>query len=132
MTPLRKTLGAAESATWLQRRGLTASKPHWFVEIAIEADSPDTRFELNIYPEEWGFVLRRGSRVSSIRVTDVAFIHGQDDHDLLALTPSLDKVGNLLAEIQRRHGMIFRRTAATVRTNLVRATVAVRSWLAFL
>jgi hypothetical protein len=128
--PLSKTIGAVASSTWLAQRGLAASRvPHWYVEITIASDTPDTRFEINIYPEEWGFVLRRGVRVSSIRVTDVAFVHGLDDYQLLQDTPSLEGIGDLLATLERRHGMTFLRDRPTVRSNLVRAAAVVRSWL---
>ncbi len=130
MNAIDQTTGAAASAAWLEARGLdTTRTPHWYVEITIESDSPDVRFELNIYPEEWGVVFRRGARVSSIRVTDVAFVHGLDEHGLLSQLLGLDRIGDLLVQLERRFGLTFLRTRATVRTNLVRATAVVRPWL---
>lgn len=124
------TLGARASARWLEERGLDASKtPHWFVEVSIETDQRDTRLELNIYPEEWGYVLRRGAKVSSIRVTDVPFVHGLDDFQLLAETPSLDDLATLIAGLERRFALVFATGRATVRANLGRATGVVRTWL---
>ena len=123
-----KTFGARESAAWLDARGL-ASPPHWYVEITLDSDDADTRIELNVYPEEWGFVFRRGMRVSSIRVTDIPFVHGTDDHRLLAQTPALDGFGALLESLERRYAIVFRRSHPTVRSEIARASEAVRRWL---
>jgi len=125
-----KTLGARASTRWLDERGLDGSRTvHWFVEISIDSDQRDTRFELNIYPEEWGFVLRRGTKVSSIRVTDVPFVHGLDDFQLLATTPTLDELGELITTLERRFELRFLTVRAAVRSNLVRAAAMVRPWL---
>jgi hypothetical protein len=126
-----QTVGALASAAWLDEQDLGTSRvAHWYVEISLATPPPsDAQFDLNIYPEEWGFVLRRGSRVSSIRVTDEPFVHGRDDHKLLAETPELAKLGTLLAQIEARIGARFDRTRAYVRSNLQRATPTVRAWL---
>lgn len=125
-----KLPGAAASAAWLEQRGLHAGRtPHWYVDIIIESESPDTRFEMNIYPEEWGYVFRRGPRMSSIRITDVPFVHGLDDHRLLSQTPPLDRIGDLLVALERKYDFAFHRESASVKSNLTRATGAVRSWL---
>ena len=124
------TKGAAESVAWIDHQGLDTSRTvHWYVEISIPTESADTTFELNIYPEEWGVVFRRGPRVSSIRVTDVPFVHGLDEHRLLQELPGLDRIDTLLASLERRYEIEFQRARAAVRTNLVRATAIVRPWL---
>jgi hypothetical protein len=126
------TMGARATAAWLEERGLDPhNTPRWYVEVTLEAldAARDVRFELNIYPEEWGYILRVGPRVSSIRITDVAFVHGKDDHQLLSLTPELAKIGDLIALIETRRMVAFRRTRATVRSNLTRAASVVRAWL---
>ena len=76
------TMGAEAADRWLRVLGLV-SVPRWYSEIAILADG-DTRFDLNVYAEEWGFVFKHGDRTSWIRVTDVPFIHGRDDFDRFA------------------------------------------------
>lgn len=125
-----KVHGAIESMQWLDERGLDASRiAHWYVEISIDSDQRDTRFELNIYPEEWGFVLRRGTKVSSIRTTDVSFVHGLDDFNLLAETPSLAEIGTLLRTLETRFELSFLTVRAAVRSNLTRAAAVVRPWL---
>jgi hypothetical protein len=134
VTPLSlvdfKTLGSAASVKWLDDRGLDARRtPHWYVEVSIDSDQRDTRLELNIYPEEWGFVLRRGTKMSSIRITDVPFVHGLDDFQLLATTPALAEFGGLITVIERRFELGFFTTRATVRSNLTRAAAVVRPWL---
>jgi len=127
---LPTTIGAAASAAWAEQQGLDVSRtPHWYVEISVPTDSADTRFEINVYPEEWGVVFQRGNRVSSIRVTDIPFVHGLDDHRLLKDLPELAKIDDLLASLERRYDVAFHRTRATVRSNLIRATAIVRPWL---
>lgn len=127
-----QTLGARASAAWLEDLGLdTGRVPRWYVEVALAAvdEDDDLRFELNVYPEEWGYVLRAGTRVSAIRISDAPFIHGRDDHQLLPLTPGLSRIGDLIAVIETRRIVAFRRSQAMVRSNLVRATSVVRTWL---
>ena len=124
------TIGGAASAAWIEQHGLDVSRAaHWYVEISIPTDSADTRFEINIYPEEWGIVFRRGSRVSSIRVTDVPFVHGLDDHRLISQLPALERIDDLLGLIEQRYDVAFHRMRATVRSNLPRATAIVWPWL---
>jgi hypothetical protein len=125
-----ETLGAAASSRWLEARGLDAKTvPHWYVEIVIASDVADTVIDVNIYPEEWGFVFRHGARVSSIRVTDIPFVHGRDDFSLLRDTPQLDRIGDLLATLERRFDVRFQRVRPTVKTNLSRAVAAASRWL---
>jgi hypothetical protein len=128
---MEPTQGAAASAAWLDLQGLDAARtPHWYVEITIPSTSAsDSRFELNIYPEEWGFVFRRGPRISSVRVTDVPFVHGRDDHKLVDEVPPLAEIHRLLDSLEARHGMELLRTKTTVKSNLVRASAIVRAWL---
>jgi len=123
-------MGAAASRAWLEERRLdTRGIRNWFVEIVIDSDAPDTVLDLNIYPEEWGFVFRHGNRVSSIRVTDIPFVHGRDDFRLLSETPPLDRIGDLLATLERRFALRFQRVGPRVKTNLARAVVVVGPWL---
>lgn len=128
MKPGAKILGAAEGEAWLEERGLTPV-PHWYLEIEVRTDDPQTSMTINIYPEEWGFVFRRGLRVSSIRITDVPFVHGADDDRLLAQTPSLETFGELLAKLEQRFDVTFHPLTALVHTNLIRAAAVVRPWL---
>jgi hypothetical protein len=84
---------------------------------------------LNVYPDEWAVIFRRGARVSSIRFIDDAFIRGRDDDDLARVFPTLDRVRNFLTLLERRFDIGFDRTGATVRSNFTRATAIVRVWL---
>jgi hypothetical protein len=101
------------------------------VEIQLYADIPNARFELNLYPEEWGFLFRLRARLSWIRVTDLAFVHGADDLGLLGRTPRLDQLATLIDALEIEHGIRFDGDRAVVRTNLDegRTTFAVREWL---
>lgn len=131
MSPLLKTLGALASRAWIDRHGIAGPFDGWFVEIQLRADVPDVRFELNVYPEEWGFVFRIGKQVSTIRITDVPFVHGVDELKLLPRTPTLDELPGFLATLQAEHGMQFDGARATVHTNLdePRVSAVVQTWL---
>jgi hypothetical protein len=125
-----QTIGALASAAWVERHGLHVSgTPHWYLEISIPTDAADTRFEINIYPEEWGIIFRRGNRVSSIRVTDLPFVHGLDDHRLLQHVSDIETIDHILALLEQRYDLAFHRMKATVRSNLTRAASIVRAWL---
>ena len=121
------TLGAEAADRWRVALGL-ARVPHWFAEITIPADH-DVSFDLHVYGEEWGFTFARGSRSSWIRVTDIAFVHGRDDHGLLPRTPDLLAIHLLLADLERDHGVAFHRDAASVRTNMPDAADVIREWV---
>jgi hypothetical protein len=132
MSPLLKTLGAVASRAWLDARGIDPrDEIGWFVEVELRADDPSARFELNLYPEEWGFVFRLHKRWSSIRITDLPFVHGLDELKLLDHTPRLDQLAAFLTKLENDHTFRFDHDGATVRTNLDEGatTAAVRTWL---
>ncbi|HEY1814478.1 MAG TPA: hypothetical protein VGG74_19130 [Kofleriaceae bacterium] len=123
---LHATAGAAASERW--RTALELPEiPRWHVEIQLAAAS--ATFDLNLYAEEWGFVFQHASRGSWIRVTDVAFVHGRDEHGLLTRTPDLLAIGRLLAELEREYALAFPRGDARVSTNIPDAEPVVREWL---
>jgi hypothetical protein len=122
------TSGARASARWLDALGLDAV-PRWYASLGL-AGTNDSHFELGIYAEEWGFEFRRGSRASWIRITDVAFIHGRDDFDLLPETPDLVAIGQLIAKLEQRCEIELHRASATIRTNLPGSVAVIREWLA--
>lgn len=127
----------------MQQLGLPSpSITRWHAEIALavlDSAAPDefdersaTRFHLDIYSEEWGVFFCHGGGASWIRITDIAFVHGRDDHRLLEIVPALRDVGSLLRRLEQVHNLKFRRDHASVRTNLPNAEAAIRSWLAAL
>jgi hypothetical protein len=136
-------VGAVAAATWLRTRGLTApTMQRWHVEIALGVlhrrpptdfdDTTATRFHIDIYMEEWGVYFCHAGRASWIRVTDIAFVHGRDDFQLLGCTPPLKEVGTLLRRVEQAHGLCFERQHAAIRTNLMNIEPAIRSWIASL
>jgi hypothetical protein len=134
------TLGTAEARRWLDARGLsTPGRLRWYAEIALDVvdgpaptefdDRTDSRFQIDVYAEEWGFFFCHAGRASWIRVTDIAFIHGRDDYELLAETPVLSGVGPLLRSLEDRYDLHFQRAHALLRTNLAHAEAAIRRWV---
>lgn len=89
----------------------------------------DSRFQLHIYAEEWGFQFFHAGLASWIRITDVAFVHGVDEHRLLGLTPPLKHVGTFLRALEAKHGLKFNRAQAAVATTIPDAETTIRNWL---
>lgn len=96
-----------------------------------DRDEPpaDARFVLEIFSEEWGFRFLRGTSASWIRVTDVAFVHGRDDFELLRRTPKLESIGVLVRALEAEHDVRFDRTRALIRSSFDGADRIV-SWVA--
>ncbi len=120
--------GPLASAAWLISRDLTPSHPRWFVEVAFHPGSA-TSFKIEIYSEEWGFVFSHAARESWIRVTDVPFVHGRDDHRLLRMTPRLSDLGALIRSLEERYEIGLSREHAQIATNLVDAEPNIRDWV---
>ena len=114
----------------------------WQVEIAMDVvdhaapsefdETVATRFHIDLYREEWGVYFCHQGKWSWIRVTDVAFVHGRDDHRLLDWIPALKDVKTLLRRLEQMHRITLRRDHAAVHTNLPQLAPAVRRWLATL
>ena len=68
-------------------------------------------------------------RASWIRVTDLAFVHGRDEHELLGIVPPLRDISLLLRELERRFEIPFLRKYASIRTNLANAEPHIRAWI---
>ena len=137
------TLGSYATKDWLRARGLDpGATRRWFVEVALDVvDRPavqmysgttDTRFHLNLYPEEWSFFVCHVARASWIRVTDQPFVHGHDDYQLVRVVPLLADIGALLRGLEARFHATFHRDHAMVRSNIPDAESRVRRWLATL
>lgn len=90
----------------------------------------DSRFHIDIYAVEWGFFFCHGGRASWIRVTDIPFVHGRDDFQLLSSVVTLPDIGSMLRTVEARHGLVFQRKHALVRTNLPSTSEpAIRRWI---
>ena len=134
---LRANTGPIASAAWLLDRELFPIERHWFVEIALGiTDEPppfdgrdDTRFHIELFAEEWGYLFCHAGRTSWIRVTDVPFVHGRDEYQLLHRTPPLPGIGKLLRHVEALHGLRFVRARAAIRTNIADGEHAIRSWI---
>lgn len=131
--------GVLASAAWCVALDLFPQAPRWSVEICLDnvsgserdAAPIDARFSLEIFSDEWGFCFRRGTATSWIRVTDIAFVHGQDDFELLRRTPRLDKIGILLRALEAEHDIRFDRTRPLIRSSFDCADRVV-TWVAAL
>jgi hypothetical protein len=133
------TAGMLAARMWFRARALSApGLLRWHAEILLDVvDQParesfdertDTRFRLEIYSEEWGFLFCHAGLASWIRITDIPFVHGRDDFGLLSSTPALKDIGGLLRGVEHRHRIHFRRRHALVLTNIPNAETPIRRW----
>jgi len=135
--------GAAESAAWVAARGLsTAGKARWSAKISLDVvDAPAsevytgttaTRFQLELYRDEWGFKFVYKGKTSHLRKTGEVFVNGHDEHKLVKQMPALAELGAFVRALETRHGIAFQRPHAHIRSNLAGAQAALREWLATL
>jgi hypothetical protein len=122
------------TGSWLADCGLDLrGYRNWWVEIAIETESDsDSVLELSVYPEEWGFRLRHGTRLSNIRFTTSSCDIGRDDLGILDEVADLSTPSALFVLLEQRFGLALRRHTANVRSNLPEAPKLVRSWLLYI
>ena len=123
---------------WLSSRGLVppVNQP-WSIELAFAvsdgraAISPlgvGTSFQLRVNADEWSYSFCHGGRISTIRVVDVPGVLDRDDHQLLAQTPPLKDVGQLVRKLEQRYGIYFQRRHASCRSSLPGAEPVVLAW----
>jgi hypothetical protein len=118
--------GALASAAWLAARDIAPNHTRWSVEVALDSASGgelhcppvDARFVIEVFAGEWGFAFTRGDAVSWIRVTDIAFVHGRDDFELLRRTPRLDGIGAFLRMLEDDHAVTLNRNTPLVRSSV--------------
>jgi hypothetical protein len=126
--------------SWLRERGLSAPNGmRWRVEIAFDlANRPasfafaPTRFQIAIDPDVWGFEFVHDGRASTIQVKAIATARDRDEHRLVALTPSLSRIGTLLRILEARYGMFFPRHHAALRSSIPRSQPLIRAWISTL
>jgi hypothetical protein len=92
-------------------------------------DESSTLLRLELFSEEWGFSFRHDDKTSWIRVTDLPFVHGRDDHGLLGATPALRAFGSFVRHVEVRFDLRFAVEAVVVRSSLVGAESAIRGWI---
>ena len=124
---LAPNTGPLATAAWCVSRDLFPTTRDWFVEIAMHAGS--SRFAIEIYAGEWGFAFQHDARTSWIRVTDIPFVHGQDDFKLLHETTSLMQIGELNRGVEHLYGIKFARDTAEIRASIPDSLPSIRDWL---
>jgi hypothetical protein len=124
--------GPLAAAAWLAELAIVPPVAKWFIEIELlEVGDParGARFQLDVYSEEWGVQLCHDDRRSWVRMTDIAFVHGRDDFELLARIPRLATVGLLVRDIEQRFALCFDREAPRIHASFAEAEPVVRSWI---
>jgi hypothetical protein len=119
--------GPLATAAWCLARNLYPTD-RWMVECSLDAKG-GSRFDIEIYGEEWGFAFHHDHRLSWIRVTDIPFVHGRDEFDLLREVTGLVDIGKILRLVENRYQLTFSREDATVNTNIDDAEATIREWL---
>jgi hypothetical protein len=136
---LSSTAGTLAVGAWLYDRGIyNMPTSQWRVEITLDhardgsrgyAEALDTRFQLFILPDEWGYFFSHAGRVSRIRVTDLVHTELRDDHDLASVTPPLRRIGTLVRRLEHRFAITLPRYEAGVATTLPGSEPSVRAWV---
>ena len=146
------TAGALASANWLRSRGAGPSILRWHVEATLVVmpkramsdfdentratsefgENIGTRLRLEIYSDEWGVFFHHEGRSSWIRVTDIAFVHGNDDFRLLPILPALKDIAVLVRKLEVLHTLRFKRDQALLNTNVPTLERQIHAWLATL
>jgi hypothetical protein len=119
--------GVIASAAWLAARDVLPADARWSVEIALTTADESARFAIEIFAEEWGISFRLHDRMSWIRVTDVPFVHGRDDFELLRRTPRLDAMRSLVRALEHEHQIRFNRETPYVLSSFGREDV-ITAW----
>jgi hypothetical protein len=136
LSGLSPNTGPLATASWLLARGLSTHETRWYVAIVLDTLAESTfdvdmttatRFQLEIFAEEWGFMFCHAGQMSWIRVTDIPFVHGKDDHGLLGHTPPLGDIATLIHTLEERHDIAFGRDPL-VRTSLLGAEAVIADW----
>jgi hypothetical protein len=129
------------ASAWLSARGLQplAIDESWVVEVELDAvddampfdfeSDIGTQLQLSIFAVEWGVRLEHAGRVSWVRVTDTPFVHGSDEHGLLATLPPLRDFGRFVRTLENHLGVRFDRSSARIRSSLPDTEPAIRRWL---
>jgi hypothetical protein len=125
---LSSNTGPIASAAWLTARDLYPKEPRWHAVIALES-LPGTTLAIEIFAEEWGFRFTHDAKESWIRVTDVPFVHGRDEHELITQIPPLRDFGTLVRSLEQRFGVRFLRRRAAIRTSIAHSDRAIRRWV---
>lgn len=111
----------------------------WRVEIAFDlANRPasfgfaPTKFQISIDPDAWGFEFVHDGLSSTIQVKAIATARDRDEYRLVALTPSLTRIGTLLRTLEARYGVFFPRHHAALRSSIPRSEPLIRAWISTL
>jgi hypothetical protein len=127
-------------AAWLSDRGIfpPAGRP-WRIDITLDAtmhsptrvfaEAIDTRFKLQVQPDEWAYYFCHAGRATNVRVADFPRVDGSDDHGLVTATPPLRRIGRLLRQIEQRYTVSLPRTNARVESTLQSVEPIVRAWV---
>ncbi len=126
-TGLSTNTGPLASAAWLVARNVFPTENRWSIEILL--GDVETQFALELFAEEWGFRFTHAGKQSWIRVTDLPFVHGRDDHGLIGERPPLRNIGALIKKLESRHAIRFDRGSAEIRCSIAGAEPAIRDWL---
>lgn len=133
--------GVLAVGAWLAERGIhPPSDKSWRVQVDIDnevhnrvfAETIDTRFQITIHPDHWGYCFSHAGRVSRVRVTDMPHVDGRDEHQLVGATPPLKRVGSLVRHVEQRYGVFLLRHQASIETTLPGSEPIIRAWVATL
>jgi hypothetical protein len=137
---LSSTAGTLAVGAWLYDRGIhQPQRTPWRIEVTLAdtrrsgsrrfAEAIDTRFQVFIETDEWGFCFCHAGKVSRIRVTDLVRPELRDDHNLASTTPPLRRIGTFVRQLEDRYRITLLRADAEIATTLAGSEPIVRTWV---
>jgi hypothetical protein len=134
---LSPTAGTLAVGAWLYDRGIARPPAQWRIDITLDAEvrtrkfaeALDTRFQLVVLPDEWGFSFWHAGQLSRIRVTDLVRPDLRDDHHLATMTPPLRRIGTLVRQLEARCQRQLIRDDAEIATSVPGSETIVRAWV---
>lgn len=114
---------------WLRECDVDASRyRHWWVDIRLRAEC-GTQLDVHVDARRWGLTFVHSERCSAITFVGETVELGRDDHGILHAATDPSQLGSLLAVLEDRYGIEFRRQVPEVRSNIPYAVPRVRQWL---
>src|SRR5690349_16393625 len=114
---------------WLRTCDVDVSRcRHWWVDIRLHTDSGG-QLDVHVDARRWGLMFMHSERCSAITFAGEDVELGRDDHGILDAATHPGELGRLLAVLEERYGIEFRRQVPEIRSNVPHAATRVRQWL---
>jgi len=131
--------GPAGPAAWLARLGLQPATPHWFAAVVLDVlDAPApmvfettraSRLHVRIEHHGWIFFFCHQGSSSEIEIGTVVKARVRDDFNLVRGMRPLERLDELVRDLEQSHSIAFKRDHAMVRSDIDSAEPIIRKWV---